>query len=209
MTRFLTFFAAAALAFVALTPAAGAMTIEKIVSPSGIPAWLVREDATPLVALNYAFHGGSSQDEADKAGTANLAADLLDEGAGDLDSTTFHKRLENHAIDMSFQVGRDYFHGSLRTLNDHRDEAFDLLGLALTKPRFDADAVERVRGQMMAMLRRETTNPEQSRQPDLVAYGVPASPLRPRCAGLARDGAAHHRQPICAITCAAPSPATN
>jgi zinc protease len=159
MTRFLTFFAAAALAFVALTPAAGAMTIEKIVSPSGIPAWLVREDATPLVALNYAFHGGSSQDEADKAGTANLAADLLDEGAGDLDSTTFHKRLENHAIDMTFQVGRDYFHGSLRTLNDYRDEAFDLLGLALTKPRFDADAVERVRGQMMAMLRRETTNP--------------------------------------------------
>jgi zinc protease len=111
------------------------------------------------VALNYAFHGGSSQDEADKAGTANLAADLLDEGAGDLDSTTFHKRLENHAIDMTFQVGRDYFHGSLRTLNDYRDEAFDLLGLALTKPRFDADAIERVRGQVLAVLRRENTNP--------------------------------------------------
>jgi zinc protease len=153
--------AAAALALFALTAAssAQAMTIEKIVSPSGIPAWLVRENSTPLVAMNFAFHGGSAQDEADKAGTANLAADLLDEGAGDLDSATYHKRLEDHAIDLGFQVGRDYLHGTLRTLNEHRDEAFDLLGLALSKPRFDADAVERVRGQLMAVLRRETTSP--------------------------------------------------
>ena len=153
--------AAAALALLALTaaPSAQAMTIEKIVSPSGIPAWLVREHATPLVAMNYAFRGGSAQDEADKAGTANLASDLLDEGAGDLDSATYHKRLEDHAIDLGFQVGRDYLYGTLRTLNEHRDEAFDLLGLALSKPRFDADAVERVRGQMMAVLRRETTSP--------------------------------------------------
>ncbi len=94
-----------------------------------------------------------------RSGTANLAADLLDEGAGDLDGKTFHERLENHAIDLGFQVARDYFHGSLRTLNEHRDEAFDLLRLALTAPRFDADAVERVRGQMLSALRRDTTNP--------------------------------------------------
>jgi zinc protease len=135
------------------------MTIEKIVSPSGIEAWLVREKAVPLVTLNYAFHGGASQDETDKAGTAHLAADMLDEGAGDIDSRTFHERLENHAIEMTFQVGRDYLHGSLRALNEHRDEAFDLLRLALTRPRFDADAVERVRGQELASLQRDTTNP--------------------------------------------------
>jgi zinc protease len=148
----------AALALVAAWPAA-AMTIEPIVSPSGIKAWLVREHSVPLVSLNYAFHGGSSQDEPDKSGTANLAADLLDEGAGDLDSKTYHERLEDHAIELQFNVGRDYFRGSLRTLNEHREEAFDLLRLALTAPRFDADAVERVRGQELAGLRREITNP--------------------------------------------------
>ena len=148
----------AALALLVAAPAA-AMTIEKIVSPSGITAWLVREHSVPLIALNYAFHGGSAQDEPDKAGTANLAADLLDEGAGDLDGKTFHERLENHAIELRFQVARDYFHGSLRTLNEHRDEAFDLLHLALSAPRFDADAVERVRGQMLSVLRRDSSNP--------------------------------------------------
>jgi zinc protease len=159
MTRFFNSVALGLVAFLCLAPAASAMTIEKIVSPSGIEAWLVRERAVPLVALNYAFHGGSSQDDARKAGTANLVADTLDEGAGSLDSKTYHERLENHAIDLRFQVGRDYFRGSLRTLNEHRDEAFDLLHLALAKPRFDADAIERVRAQELAGLRRETTDP--------------------------------------------------
>jgi zinc protease len=140
-------------------PAASAMNIEKITSPSGIEAWLVREQTVPLVTLNYSFQGGASQDAPDKSGTANLTADLLDEGAGDLDSKTFHERLENHAIELGFRVGRDDFHGSLQALNEHRDEAFDLLHLALTAPRFEADAIERVRGQELSSLRRDTTNP--------------------------------------------------
>ena len=148
-----------AAALIAGPRAASAMTIEKIVSPSGIEAWLVQEKAVPLVALNYAFHGGATQDDPDKAGTANLAIDMLDEGAGDLDGKAFHERMENHAIELGFQVGRDYMHGSLRALNEHREEAFDLLRLALTSPRFEAGDLERVRGQEMAALQRDTTNP--------------------------------------------------
>jgi zinc protease len=159
MTRFFTAAALAALALLSVAPAASAMTIEKIVSPAGIEAWLVREPSVPLVALSYAFHGGSTQDEADKAGTANLAADLLDEGAGPLDGKTFHERLESHAIELGFHVARDYFQGSLRTLSEHRGEAFDLLRLALSAPHFDAESVERVRGQMLALLRRDSTSP--------------------------------------------------
>jgi zinc protease len=159
MTRVITAAALAALALLTAAPAAAAMTIEKIVSPAGIEFWLVRENSVPLVALNYAFHGGPTQDVPDKPGTASPAADLLDEGAGDLDGKTFHERLENHAIELAFHVARDYFHGSMRTLNEHRNETFDLLRLALTAPRFDAEAVERVRGQVMSSLQRDTTNP--------------------------------------------------
>ena len=148
-------------ALLGFAPAASAMTIEQIVSPSGIKAWLVREQAVPLVTLNYAFHGGSTQDEPDKGGTAHLTADMLDEGAGNLDGNTFHERLETHAIEMNFQVGRDEFRGSLRTLNEHRDEAFNLLRLALSAPRFEADAVERVRGQELAVLRRASSDPNE------------------------------------------------
>src|SRR5690606_23661293 len=104
MTRFIALGAVIALTVLGTSLSASAMTIEEIVSPSGIKAWLVREKAVPLVALNFAFHGGSSQDEAEKSGTANLVADTLDEGAGDLDSKAFHERLESRAIEMRFEV---------------------------------------------------------------------------------------------------------
>ena len=176
MIRMTAVMALAALALLAGLPAASAMNIEKITSPSGIEAWLVQERTVPLITLNYAFQGGASQDDAGKSGTANLAADLLDEGAGDLDGKTFHERLENHAIDLSFRVGRDDFHGSLRALNEHRDEAFDLLRLALTAPRFETDAIERVRGQELSNLRRDTTNPNTISSSQWWATAFPGHP---------------------------------
>ena len=176
MNRWPALMALAWFALLAGAPAASAMNIEKITSPSGIEAWLVQERTVPLITLNYAFQGGASEDDAGKSGTANLAADLLDEGAGDFDGKTFHERLENHAIDLSFRVGRDDFHGSLRALNEHRDEAFDLLRLALTAPRFDADAIERVRGQELSSLRRDTTNPNTISSSQWWATAFPGHP---------------------------------
>src|SRR5450631_3854892 len=99
MTRLMAPIAFVTLALLAGASVASAMTIEKIVSPAGIEAWLVREQSAPLVALNFVFHGGSTQDEPDKSGTANLAADLLDEGAGDLDG-----RSEEHTSALQSHV---------------------------------------------------------------------------------------------------------
>ena len=63
---------------------AGATTIERVVSPGGIEAWLVREPSVPLIAINFGFVGGANEDPADKPGVAAMVADLLDEGAGTL-----------------------------------------------------------------------------------------------------------------------------
>ena len=88
-----------------------------MVSPGGIEAWLVQEPAVPLIAVDFAFAGGSVQDPPGKAGTANLVASLLDEGAGDLDSKAFADALERKAIEMNFHAERDHLGGSLRTLD--------------------------------------------------------------------------------------------
>jgi zinc protease len=152
--------AAAIVAFAASAAVpAHATTIERVVSPGGIEAWLVHEPAVPLIAIDFAFSGGAIQDPAGKAGTANLVTSLLDEGAGDLDSKTFHDRLERKAIELSFRTERDNVRGSLRTLVENRDEAFDYLRLALTAPRFDAADVEINRAQILSILRRATTSP--------------------------------------------------
>jgi zinc protease len=148
-------------ALAAFPLSAGATKIERIVSPGGIVAWLVHEPSVPLIALDFAFKGGATQDPADKAGVANMVAALLDEGAGDIDSTNFHERVEAKAIEISFTATRDYLSGSLRTLTENQDEAFDLLRLALTAPRFDASDVERIREQTLSGLRRATMSPNE------------------------------------------------
>jgi zinc protease len=138
---------------------ARAVPIERVTSPGGIEAWLVRQETVPLISLEFAFNGGGAQDPADKPGVANMVASLLDEGSGDLDSRTFHERLEDKAIELSFRAGRDYFNGSLRMLNESRNDAVELMRSALTAPRFETKDVDRIRGQIISMLQRDTTNP--------------------------------------------------
>ena len=100
-----------------------------------------------------------TQDPANKPGVGNMVANLIDEGSEDLDSKTFHERLDRRAIELSFSSTRDNFRGSLRMLKDNSDEAFDLLRKALTSPHFESSDVERVRAQVLSGLRRDTSNP--------------------------------------------------
>jgi zinc protease len=141
------------------TPSQAATKIQHLVSPGGIEAWFVQDSTVPLIAMEYAFGGGATQDPVDKPGVGNLVADLLDEGSGDLNSETFHERLDRRAIELSFSSTRDYFRGSLRMLKDNKDEAFDLLRMSLTSPHFDPTDVERIRSQVISGLRRDTSNP--------------------------------------------------
>jgi zinc protease len=142
-------------------PAARAMQIERVISRGGIEAWLVREPSIPLVALEFTFRGGAAQDPTDRPGVANLVADTIDEGSGDFDSSGFHEELDKRAIELGFQASQDYFRGTLRTLNEQRDKAFDLLRLSLNAPRFDTEPVERIRAMILSNLRRDTTVPEE------------------------------------------------
>jgi zinc protease len=138
---------------------AAATKIERVISPGGIEAWLVREPALPLVAINFAFLGGANQDPADKPGVGHMATSLLDNGAGELDAKAFQEQVEDNAVQLSFSVGRDYVYGSIRMLRERQEQSVNLLQLALNQPRFDADEVERTRAQILASLRRETTEP--------------------------------------------------
>jgi len=151
--------ACVALSLSAVSPSQAAAKIQHLTSPGGIEAWFVQDATVPLIAMEYAFAGGAAQDPKDKSGVANLVGDLLDEGSGDLDSKAFHERLDRRAIELSFSATRDAFRGSLRMLRDNKDEAFDLLRMALTSPHFDTADVERIRSQVISGLRRDTTNP--------------------------------------------------
>ncbi len=140
---------------------AGAMTkVEEVVSAGGIKAYLISEPSIPFMSLSFRFAGGAIGDPEGREGVANLVSVLLDEGAGDLDSQAFQTELEDLAIQLSFSTGRDSFAGDLKTLTENRDRAFELLRLALNKPRFDDAPIARMKSQVQAGLRRRLDDPD-------------------------------------------------
>lgn len=128
---------------------AAALEIQNVANDSGIELWLVEDHANPIVSVAFGVKGGSGYDPAGKEGLAELASGLFDEGAGDLDSAAFQKQLNEHGIDFRFSAGQDDFTGDLRFLSQDKDTAANLLNLALTKPRFDPEPLERIRNGLL------------------------------------------------------------
>jgi zinc protease len=160
MRRFLTTTLAVLVCAAAPLTAASAMKIQEVTSKKGIKAWLVEDRTRPILSLQFAFQGGITQEPEGKAGLANFVSGTLDEGAGNLDSETFQKRLEELAAKMNFNETADYIEGSFQTLTENRAQSMELLKLALTAPRFEPGDVQRVREQILAMIQQDDKDPE-------------------------------------------------
>ena len=195
----------AATLLVALAAPAHATKIERVVSPGGIEAWLVQDKTVPLIALDFAFLGGATQDPADKAGVANLVSALLAEGAGELDSKTSHERLEAKAIQLAFSAVPDHSRASFRTLLENRDEAVELLRLALTAPlRRRRGGAHTRQGDRAAYARDH--EPQRHQQQALVVDRIPIASLRPPRQRHARNSAADRRRRPEGLHAARPRP---
>ncbi len=182
---------------------AHAMKIQTIKSPGGIEAWLVEEHANPLMAMKFAFEGGNAQDPEGKDGVANFLTAMLDEGAGDIRSNEFQERMEEIAMRMSYEDSRDAFYGNFETLTANREKAAELLRLALTKPRFDPDAVERIRQQLLANLVYADRDPEKVAAKEWFAtafaghsYGRPAQGTEATVGAIMRDDLEAYRHRV-------------
>jgi zinc protease len=154
-----TLLAALAALLLAAAPALAANKVQKVVSPGGITAWLIEDHSLPVVSVQIAFRGGSALDPPGKSGLAELTVDLLDEGAGDLDSEAFQGKVEDLASSLDFDADEDDLSATLRSITANLAPSLDLLHLALTAPRFDASAVARVRAQLLSDLERQQREP--------------------------------------------------
>ena len=131
-----------------------------------------------------------------------MASGLLDEGAGPYDSQAFRARARGPrdpaAASMPTATAS---RASSRRSPRHREHAFELLRLALTEPRFDAEPVERVRSQILAELRRREAEPDYLASRAWFDARLSRPPLRPPDPRHAREHGGHQpRRP------AAPSP---
>src|SRR5690606_36116733 len=152
--------AAIAIFFAVLAIPAHAIDIQEVTSPGGVKAWLVEDHSIPFTALSISFKGGASLDDPAKRGAINLMTATLEEGAGKLNATEYAQAAEAWGAQCSLDVADDSLNVSMRSLTENRDDAADLLAQALTQPRFEDKAVDRVRAQVQAVIKAEATDPQ-------------------------------------------------
>jgi zinc protease len=141
-------------------PLAYAFEVLRVQSSQGLEAWLVETPELPVIALYIAFRdAGSVADLPKRQGLATFGARMLTEGAGELDASAYQERLAALGASLTFTADRETLVGRLEAVRDHRHQTFELLRLALTNPRFDADAIERVRKSRLAELARLAADP--------------------------------------------------
>ena len=150
-----------------LAAPAGAVEIVEVEGlQTEVPALLVEDRSVPIVTLRLAFEGGSLIEEEGEEGLVNLLSTMLNEGAGDLTGPEFQQRLDELGIHFFASAGREGFRVGVSALESRFDEAVELLALALNEPRFDAEPLERMKGQIVSSLRasRATPRAEVSRE---------------------------------------------
>jgi zinc protease len=129
------------------------------VAANGLTAWLVEDHSVPVVSLSWSWSGGAALDAPGREGTASLATALLTEGAGDMPAAAFTDALRDAGIGLSLGAGRDDVDGGFRCLIDALPEAERLARLAMTAPRLDQSAVERLRARAIAGARQALETP--------------------------------------------------
>ncbi len=150
--------------------------IQQITSKGGITVWLVEEPSIPFIALDLGFKGGASLDAPDKAGATYLMTGLLEEGSGDMDATAFSKATEELAASFGFDASRDDVSISAQVLSENRDQALALLKQALMQPTFSKTAFERVKKQVISIVKSHSSDRDTIAGTKLRALAYPNHP---------------------------------
>ncbi len=135
-------------------------TIQQFTTPKGISVWLVEEPSIPILSLRMSWLKGETTDPEGLEGLTNAMTYQMNEGAGDLDSQAFFKRMEELNMSFSCGAGNDSTFCSSSMLTENAAGSFEIIGTAFSSPRFDEGPWERfVREQEVSLQTRET-NPQ-------------------------------------------------
>ena len=148
-------------------------------------AWLVSDHSLPLITIKMAWRGGTASDPDGKAGLSMMLARLMNEGAGELPAQSFQQAMADNAMSLSFSAGRDDVTGTLRCLSQYKHACFKLLRLALTAPRFDDEAVARMKQEQLTAILQAQQSPRSLANEALMAMAFDGHPY-----GQARNGTA-------------------
>ena len=120
---------------------------ERFTLANGIPVQFWRMPELPLTSARLLFQPGGALTAADgrDAGLASLTAQMLDEGAGDLDALRFGEAVAALGGRFSSTAGRDALEASMTVLSRNFDKGASLLADAVRRPRLEEKDFARVK----------------------------------------------------------------
>ncbi|MDG1288006.1 MAG: pitrilysin family protein [Rickettsiales bacterium] len=134
--------------------------VKPITLPNGQSILTLPAQSLPMAVIQISFQdAGSISDSDGKAGRAYVAAAMLKEGAGTLNSPALSRRLEDKAIELSVSANREETTLTLQALTKHIPEALDLATQILTQPRFETNSFEKIRSQALTDLKQRSQSP--------------------------------------------------
>ncbi len=132
-------------------------TIQQFTTPGGVSVWLVEEPSIPILSVRMAWEAGSTNDPAGLEGLTSAMVYQMNEGAGELDSQAFSKRMEELNMSFGCSAGADNTFCNTSMLMDNVEASFDVVALAFAEPRFDEGPWERfVRENEVGLKTRDT-----------------------------------------------------
>jgi zinc protease len=112
--------------------------------PQGSKIWLLEKHELPLVTMSVIIPYGGATDSNDRLGTAYLAADMLDEGAGRRDSLAFSEAMDDLAAHFHSQTIHDMSWVSVDVLSSKLEPVIDLVADVILRPKHQQTDFTRV-----------------------------------------------------------------
>ncbi len=126
---------------------------------NGTKVILAERHDIPVVQFSYEFRRGAAADPAGKLGLASFAMNMLDEGAGPLDSLAFANAVESEGAVVKAGASLDGSNVYLSALKENLDPSLDLYADMLRAPRFDPADIDRVKATTIAGIKQEKARP--------------------------------------------------
>jgi predicted Zn-dependent peptidase len=157
--------------------------IERAKLKNGIEVILAERHTIPVTQISMQFDGGFSADQGRKLGTASFTAALMNESTRSLDSVDVSKRKQRLGTSLGMGCGLDACATSMDALNSDLVPSLELMADVVRNPAFSAADIARVRGQWLAGIAQEKSQPvglALRTLPPLLygkdhAYGIPAT----------------------------------
>ncbi len=136
------------------------LDIQSWKTAEGAKVLFVEAHELPMFDLRLTFAAGSSQDQ-NHPGIALLTNAMLNEGVAGKDVSAIAQGFEGLGADFSNGAYRDMAVASLRSLSDtdKRTPALKLFADVVGKPTFPADALVRIKNQLLASFEFQKQNP--------------------------------------------------